>query len=225
MTTLKPLALIMLVFTLGAGYANAWEPPEDAAKVDPPTVSLQPVTDRPEGLADQPALQLALPVLRSATPAGGLGSVFAGTMESFSLDPIAAQRFSESIELEGGEDFLETVSKRARAGYAFDTEFLPRYSDRQNIHLAANVPDDPSASHFTVAEVPLGRGVAFRTDGINRPYFEDRRYLTLSAEAYFSLGANAGMALGFDVLRAGVPTEELSPLMEEGLFARFIIGF
>jgi len=191
---------------------------------DPPTpeprVGLSPVTEIPPTIA-APA---------SATPDPdfdpGLGPHDPKRF-SFLGDGAVLQRLRESWLNESlasdDDDLVSTLTARARAGFAFDVEQEPLFADRADIHTATGNPGDHAEQHFTMANLELSRGVFLRADGASRAFSTDRRYTTLSAEAYFSIGANAGMALGFDFLRAGIPGEDAS--LQDGLFARFIIDF
>jgi hypothetical protein len=199
---------LLLSFTLGAT-----PPPEPPAPVQP-HVGLTPVTDVPDSIA---------PLLGSPSYAPqpdhhrlsflGDGAVAQRTRESW---------LAESLESEG-DDLVSALTLRARAGYAFDTEREPLFADRADIHATTNNPGDHGEQLFTLTNLEVSRGVFLRADGASRAFSAERRYTTLSAEAYFTLGANAGMSLGFDLLRTGIPGEEAA--LQDGLFARFIIDF
>lgn len=218
-----PFAWILMV---GLGLFQSTPPdprpdprptPEQSPAAPEPRIGLTPITELPESIA---------PVL-PPPPAEMAPDPAAPHRLSFLGDGAVAQRVREAwlrASLSPTDtDFLTALSTRARAGYAFDTSREPLFSDRNNIHLATNQPGDHSDSHFTLTNIEVSRGVFLRADGVGRAFDIDKRYTTLSAEAYFALGANAGMALGFDVLRTGLPGEDAT--LEDGLFARFIIGF
>lgn len=217
---LTVLPLLTLSVSPGADAATP-QPPADSP-TPPPTVGLRPITERPgdsDLSEDAPGFNQDLV---ERTPLRN-GSLTFGRTSTRAL-PVRSTFLLQSLET-GNEDLLTSLARRARAGYAYDAELEPLFSDRSNIDLATNNPGDHSDSHFTLTNLEITRGVYFRTDGVGRAFSADRRYTTLSAEAYFSLGANAGMSLGFDVVRTGLPDEDIASLMDDGLFARFIIGF
>lgn len=188
----------------------------------PPTVGLRPITERPGD--PEPAANAPTSSTEAVEQAPlREGSLTFGRTNTRAL-PVRSTFLLQSLET-ANDDLLTSLARRARAGYAYDPELEPLFSDRANIDLTTNNPGDHSESHFTLTNLEIARGVYFRTDGASRAFSADRRYTTLSAEAYFSLGANAGMALGFDVIRTGLPSEDTTSLMDDGLFARFIIGF
>ncbi len=199
------------------------DPPEVPAAPEPPTVGLRPITERPEPVDE--TIAAASPALPNARTGATLtpGSLAFWSPET-RAQPLRSSILLQSIDRQDG-DLLSALSRRARAGYAYDPELEPLFSDRSNIDLSTNQPGDHSDSHFLLTNVEIGRGVYFRADGVGRAFNEHRRYTTLSAEAYFSLGANAGMSLGFDLVRTGLPGTEGVSMLDEGLFARFIIGF
>lgn len=195
-----------LILSLSLGVTP---PPEPS-----PHVGLTPVTGVPESIAPL----LGSPA--SPAPTDPLRLSFLG-------DGAVAQRarqswLTESLATEG-VDLVSALTLRARAGYAFDTEREPLFADRADIHATTNNPGDHGEQLFVLTNLEVSRGIFLRADGSSRAFSSDRRYTTLSAEAYFTLGANAGMSLGFDFLRTGIPGEEAA--LEDGLFARFIIDF
>lgn len=196
--------------------------PRDASgqAAPPPNVGLRPITERPGEPAPQPPTSSSSLDDQATLNDASITFSRTGTRAL----PVRSAFLLQSLQT-GDEDLLTSLARRARAGYAYDAELEPIFSDRANIDLATNNPGDHTESHFTLANVQIAQGVYFRTEGLGRAFSADRRYTTLSAEAYFSLGANAGMSLGFDLVRTGLPDEDITALMDEGLFARFIIGF
>ncbi|MBX3315858.1 MAG: hypothetical protein KF902_03225 [Phycisphaeraceae bacterium] len=199
------------------------EPPATVAETTPPPapkVGLQPVTSRPDEQLDKPAPTFS-PQLENGTQRDPFRVSF-GTSYS---ELRRTSSLLNSINADEDGDLLSALARRSRAGYGYDAQLEPIFSDRSNIYVATNNPGDHSESHFILTNLEISKGVYFRADGVGRAFTEDRRYTTLSAEAYFMLGANAGMSLGFDLIRTGLPSEDFNTMMDEGLFARFIIGF
>jgi hypothetical protein len=217
---LTALTLLSLSVTTDT-QAQALPPPSDSPTT-PPSVGLRPITERPDDPAPSTPDPAFTPELADQTPLRD-GSLTFGRTSNRAL-PVRSAFLLQSLQT-GNDDLLTSLARRARAGYAYDAELEPIFSDRANIDLATNNPGDHTESHFTLTNFQIAQGVYFRTDGVGRAFSADRRYTTLSAEAYFSLGANAGMSLGFDLVRTGLPDEDITALMDEGLFARFIIGF
>ena len=179
-------------------------------------MGLSPVTEVPASIAPM----VGVPPNVQADPADPQRLSFLG-------DGAVAQRTREGWLRESlgseGDDLVSALTTRARAGFAFDSDREPLFTDRSDIHTATANPGDHGEQHFTMANLEVSNGVFLRADGASRAFTADRRYTTLSAEAYFTIGANAGMSLGFDFLRTGIPGEEAS--LQDGLFARFIIDF
>lgn len=222
MLNLTLARLVGCLLTLGPLHP---EPPQDSAETPTPPpaphkVGLQPLTSRPDDHPERPAEPFS-PKLDDGTRGDPIRVSF-GTSYS---DLRRTTSLLNSINSTEDGDLLSALARRSRAGYGYDAQLEPIFSDRSNIHVATNNPGDHSESHFILTNLEIGRGVYFRADGVGRAFTEDRRYTTLSAEAYFMLGANAGMSLGFDLIRTGLPNEDFNTMMDEGLFARFIIGF
>lgn len=214
--------LTLAILALLAAGASA-DPPQDSGKPETPSVGLRPITERPEPSSPvESASSASSPDSESDT--GLVQDSLAFWNHQTRSQPLRSSVLMQSIEQQDG-DLLSALSRRARAGYAYDPDLEPLFSDRSNIDLTTNQPGDHSDSHFTLTNVEIGNGVYFRADGVGRAFNEHRRYTTLSAEAYFSLGANAGMSLGFDLVRTGLPSDDGAAMISDGLFARFIIGF
>ncbi|QYK48447.1 MAG: hypothetical protein KF838_01005 [Phycisphaeraceae bacterium] len=199
------------------------EPPHPVAEPPPassPKVGLQPVTGRPDDQPAKPAEPFS-PQLNAGDDGNPIRVSFGTSYSELGR----TTSLLNSINADEDGDLLSALARRSRAGYGYDAQLEPIFSDRTNIHVATNNPGDHSESHFILTNLEISRGVYFRADGVGRAFTEDRRYTTLSAEAYFMLGANAGMSLGFDLIRTGLPSEDFNTMMDEGLFARFIIGF